>query len=85
VSSGCPKQTGESSRDRSTDPSSTEARDNALIIYLKSKHAANMFSRIGDLAKQALDNDSEFEPSKKEFVNLFKWLMGVSTYARPYI
>ncbi len=61
-------------------PSSTETRDNALIIYLKSEHAAKMFNRIADLAKQALDNNVAFQPSEKEFVDLSKWLMGVITY-----
>jgi hypothetical protein len=39
-----------------------------------------MFGRIGDLAKQALDNTIAFQPSEKEFIDLCKWLMGVITY-----
>jgi hypothetical protein len=39
-----------------------------------------MFGRIGELAKQALDDKVAFEPSEKEFTDLCKWLMGVITY-----
>ncbi len=62
------------------DPSSAETRDSALINYLKLDHAATMFGRIGELARQALDDKVAFEPSEKEFTDLCKWLMGVITY-----